>query len=195
MLCLVSSEQCVNSMDRFQLCNVRLCMGCGGACGRTTDVPLSPQVGNVGAVYLAMGDFASAVECHTEHLRLAKQLGNRVEEARAYSNLGSSHHYRRCFDQARSYHEQVLRIARELGDRVIEARAYAGLGHAARCMGDGQQARRWHEKQLDMALTARDKVTTELPTQSRTSARRFKAEWLNLVVTSESKDYAACRAS
>ncbi|KAH7959204.1 hypothetical protein HPB49_009173 [Dermacentor silvarum] len=105
-----------------------------------------------------MGDFESAVECHTEHLRLAKQLGNKVEEARAYSNLGSSHHYRRCFDQARSYHEQVLRIARELGDRVIEARAYAGLGHAARCMGDGQQARRWHEKQLDMALAARDKV-------------------------------------
>ncbi|KAM7309662.1 tetratricopeptide repeat protein 28 [Ixodes scapularis] len=116
------------------------------------------QVGNVGAVYLAMGDFDSAVDCHTEHLRLAKQLGNKVEEARAYSNLGSSHHYRRSFEQARTFHEHVLRLARELGDRVIEARAYAGLGHAARCMGDSQQARRWHEKQLDMALAARDKV-------------------------------------
>lgn len=55
-----------------------------------------------------------------------------VEEARAYSNLGSSHHYRRNFAQAIVFHEHVLRIAQELGDRVIEARAYAGLGHAAR---------------------------------------------------------------
>ncbi len=44
--------------------------------------------GNVGAVYLAMGDFDSAVQCHMEHLQIAKRLGNKVEEARAYSNLG-----------------------------------------------------------------------------------------------------------
>jgi tetratricopeptide (TPR) repeat protein len=62
-----------------------------------------------------------------------------VEEARAYSNLGSSHHYRRNFAQAISYHENVLRIAQELGDRAVEARAYAGLGHAARCAGDYTQ--------------------------------------------------------
>jgi hypothetical protein len=42
----------------------------------------------VGAVYLAMGDFDSAVQCHMEHLQIAKRLGNKVEEARAYSNLG-----------------------------------------------------------------------------------------------------------
>lgn len=62
-----------------------------------------------------------------------------VEEARAYSNLGSSYHYRRNFTQAIAYHEHVLRIAQELGDRAIEARAYAGLGHAARCAGDYKQ--------------------------------------------------------
>lgn len=55
-----------------------------------------------------------------------------MEEARAYSNLGSSHHYRRNFAQAIAFHENVLRIAQSLGDRAVEARAYAGLGHAAR---------------------------------------------------------------
>lgn len=55
-----------------------------------------------------------------------------MEEARAFSNLGSSYHYRRNFSQAIAYHENVLRIAQNLGDRAIEARAYAGLGHAAR---------------------------------------------------------------
>lgn len=36
------------------------------------------EIGNVGAVYLAMGEFDSAVDCHTQHLRLAKRLGNVV---------------------------------------------------------------------------------------------------------------------
>lgn len=63
----------------------------------------------------------------------------KVEEARAYSNLGSSYHYRRNFAQAITYHENVLRLAQELGDKVIEARAYAGLGHAARCAGNYSQ--------------------------------------------------------
>jgi tetratricopeptide (TPR) repeat protein len=98
------------------------------------------------------------VDCHTQHLRLAKQMGNRVEEARAYSNLGSSHHFRRNFERALAFHEHVLRIALKLKDRSVEARAYAGLGHAARCMGDYTQARRWHERQLDSALATRDRV-------------------------------------
>lgn len=76
-----------------------------------------------------------------------------MEEARAYSNLGSSHHYRRNFSQAIAFHENVLRIAQELGDRAIEARAYAGLGHAARCAGDYQQVIQWQrEKRLNCFL-------------------------------------------
>lgn len=81
-----------------------------------------------------------------------------MEEARAYSNLGSSHHFKRNFEQAIAFHDHVLQIAQELRDKSIEARAYAGLGHAARCMGDYQQAKHWHEKQLDMALSTKDKI-------------------------------------
>lgn len=36
------------------------------------------EIGNVGAVYLAMGEFDSAVDCHTQHLRLARRLGDQV---------------------------------------------------------------------------------------------------------------------
>ena len=110
------------------------------------------EIGNVGAVYLAMGDFDRSVECHMEHLNLAQELGNKVEEARAYSNLGSSHHYKRSFEQATVFHNNVLRLAHQLNDKSIEARAYAGLGHASRCMGNNLQAKEWYEKQLQMAL-------------------------------------------
>lgn len=38
------------------------------------------EIGNVGAVYLAMGEFDSAVDCHTQHLRLARRLGDQVRK-------------------------------------------------------------------------------------------------------------------
>ena len=65
-----------------------------------------------------------------DHLNIAQRLANKVEEARAYSNRGSSHHFKRNFEQAITYHNHVLRLAHELKDHTIEARAYAGLGHA-----------------------------------------------------------------
>jgi hypothetical protein len=45
------------------------------------------EIGNVGAVYLAMGEFESAVDCHTQHLRLARRLGNQVLDARTWGNV------------------------------------------------------------------------------------------------------------
>ena len=38
------------------------------------------EIGNVGAVYLAMGDFDKSQECHMEHLGLAQALNNKTEE-------------------------------------------------------------------------------------------------------------------
>ena len=65
------------------------------------------EIGNVGAVYLAMGDFESALECHNEHLKIVTDLNDKSEEARAYSNLGSAHHYKRNYRQAIEYHNKV----------------------------------------------------------------------------------------
>lgn len=46
------------------------------------------EIGNVGAVYLAMGEFESAVDCHTQHLRLARRLGNQVCCDQVYGPYG-----------------------------------------------------------------------------------------------------------
>ncbi|OTF82303.1 Rapsynoid-like protein [Euroglyphus maynei] len=116
------------------------------------------EIGNVGSVHLAAGEFEKAIECHLEHVKLSKLLGNKAEEARAYSNLGSAYHYRRQYEQAIQFHEQVLRISQEIGDRIIESKAYAGLGHASRCMKDYIQAKRWYERQLDAALNTKDRT-------------------------------------
>lgn len=112
----------------------------------------------MGAVYIAMGDFENAVQCHEQHLKIAKELGNKREEARAYSNLGSAYHYRRNFDKAMSYHNYVLELAQELMEKAIEMRAYAGLGHAARCMQDLERAKQYHEQQLGIAEDLKDRA-------------------------------------
>ena len=65
------------------------------------------EIGNVGAVYLAMGDFDKSQECHMEHLGLAQALNNKAEEARAYSNLGSSYHYKRNYEQVTGLFETL----------------------------------------------------------------------------------------
>jgi tetratricopeptide (TPR) repeat protein len=38
-----------------------------------------------------LGDFDKAVECHTQHLAIAQEVGDRAGEARAYGNLGNVH--------------------------------------------------------------------------------------------------------
>ncbi|RUS73651.1 hypothetical protein EGW08_018583, partial [Elysia chlorotica] len=93
-----------------------------------------------------------------EHLKIAREEKSNVEEARAYSNLGSAYHYRRDYNKATLFHKEVLKIAEQNKDKTLEARAYAGLGHAARCSGDTMSAKAYHEKQLDNALQTRDKV-------------------------------------
>lgn len=112
----------------------------------------------MGAVYIAMGDFENAVLSHEQHLKIAKQLGNKREEARAYSNLGSAYHYRRSFDKAMSYHNHVLALARELEEEAFQMRAYAGLGHAARCLQDLDRAKQYHQEQLHIAEGLRDRA-------------------------------------
>lgn len=45
------------------------------------------EIGNVGAVYLAMGDFDSALDCHTQHLRIARRLGNQVTQPNCFEDI------------------------------------------------------------------------------------------------------------
>jgi len=45
----------------------------------------------LGNTYHSLGDFKKAIEYHTEHLAIAKEVGNRAGEGGAYGNLGNAH--------------------------------------------------------------------------------------------------------
>jgi hypothetical protein len=47
--------------------------------------------GNLGCAYESQGDFSKAIEYHTQHLAIAKEVGDRAGEGTAYGNLGTCH--------------------------------------------------------------------------------------------------------
>ena len=59
-----------------------------------------------------------------QDLTIAKELGDRAGEGRAYGNLGNAFGGLGNFKKAIEYHNQDLTIAKELGDRAGEGRAY-----------------------------------------------------------------------
>jgi tetratricopeptide (TPR) repeat protein len=63
-----------------------------------------------------MGDFSQAIDYHTQHLAIAREVGDRAGEGGAYGNLGNAHDSMGDFSQAIAYYTQCLTIARELGD-------------------------------------------------------------------------------
>jgi tetratricopeptide (TPR) repeat protein len=82
----------------------------------------------LGDAYDSLGDFSRAIEYHTQHLAIAKEVGDLVGEGTAYGNLGSVYDSLGDFSRAIEYHTQHLAIAKEVGDRAGEGTAYGNLG-------------------------------------------------------------------
>ena len=86
--------------------------------------------GNLGNTYYLLGDFESAIECHNQRLKIAKEYGDRAAERRAYSNLGNSYIFQGKFNEATDYYLKAMNVAKMLGDKAIEAQSYYSLGNA-----------------------------------------------------------------
>ena len=56
---------------------------------------------------------------------IAKEVGARAGEGRAYAHLGNAHDSLGDFSQVIEYHTQHLAIAKEVGNRAGEGMAYA----------------------------------------------------------------------
>ena len=94
------------------------------------------------------GDYQKAIEYREKHLKIAKEIGDRAQEGRAYGDLGNAYWSLGHYQKAIEYHENRLKIAKEIGDRAGEGAAYAHLGSAYNSMGDYQKAIEYHEKYL-----------------------------------------------
>ena len=86
--------------------------------------------------YRALGDFKKAIYYHECHLRIAKEVGDKVGEGGVYSNLGNVFRGLGYLTKAITYHECHLKIAKEVGDKAGEGIAYGNLGSDFRALAD-----------------------------------------------------------
>ena len=104
-----------------------------------------------------MGDFQQAIQYHQKRLQIAKDLGDRAGEGRAYGNLGNAYQPLGDFQKAIQYHQKCLQIAKDLGDRGGQGNAYGNLGNAYQSLGDFQKAIQYHQKHLQIAKDLGDR--------------------------------------
>jgi G-protein signaling modulator 2 len=114
--------------------------------------------GNLGNTYYFLGDFESAIECHNQRLKIAKEYGDKPAERRAFSNLGNAHIFQGMFNEAADYYLKAMNVARILGDKAIEAQSYYSLGNAYILLQDYSVAIDFHLRHLQIAQSLEDKI-------------------------------------
>lgn len=88
------------------------------------------------------GDFKTAIDCHKLSLSNAKELGYKIGEGAAYSNLGNSFQSLGDFKQAIHNHKLHLNISEDMRDKATIGQASEGSGIAYQSLGDFKKSHR-----------------------------------------------------
>ena len=83
--------------------------------------------------------------------RIAKLIGNKTLEGKAYSNLGNAHSFLGDFTKAIEYHKQGRRIANQVGNKNLEGNSYICLGNAYHSLGEMEEADQSFQEALDIS--------------------------------------------
>lgn len=79
---------------------------------------LSALYSQLGNAYYYLEDFSKAIEYHRQDLTIARQIGDKLGEAKSCGNIGSALKAMYQFDEAIACCRMQLDLARELRDRV-----------------------------------------------------------------------------
>ena len=76
---------------------------------------------------VAQAIFHKAISYHELHLQIAKEVGDKAGERRAYGSLGNASHSLGNFPKVIEYCERHLQIAKEVGNKAGEGESYGNL--------------------------------------------------------------------
>ena len=113
---------------------------------------------NLGSAHLSLGEFKTAIDYYERHLEIAKELGDRLGEGKAYGNLGNAHCNLGDLKTAIDYYERQLKITKELGDKSGEGKTYGNFGNAHCNLGDLKTAMHYYEHHLKIAKELGDRL-------------------------------------
>jgi len=84
----------------------------------------------LGNAHHSLGDFSNANKCHTQHLEIVKEVGDRAGEGRAYGNLGTGHMHLNEYVKAVAYFEAQHGLAISLKLAHLQSDAALNMGVA-----------------------------------------------------------------
>jgi len=116
------------------------------------------QHGNLGGVYLSLGQYEKALEHYQQDLAIAREIGDRAGEGSALGNLGIVYDSLGQYEKAIEHYQQHLDIAREIGDRAGQGRALGNLGVVYRRLGQYEKALDHYQQHLDIAREIGDRA-------------------------------------
>ena len=83
---------------------------------------------SLGHVYSSIGDLNNSLASHKHCLKLVRQIGDQLAEAREIGNVGAVYLASGDFEKALECHLEHVKLAKLLGNKAEEARAYSNLG-------------------------------------------------------------------
>ncbi|XP_072762885.1 uncharacterized protein Pins [Anoplolepis gracilipes] len=96
---------------------------------------LSAIYSQLGNAYFYLSDYVKAMQYHKLDLTLARNMGDKLGEAKSSGNLGNTLKVMGKFDEAMICCKRHLEISREIGDKLSEGRALYNLGNVYHAKG------------------------------------------------------------
>ena len=110
----------------------------------------------LGLAYQSLGNYSEAIEYHSQHLDLAKQIKDAEAEQNALCNLGNVYGAVGQYSTAATFYEQGLDLARQLDDCRGEGNLLGNLGVLQRLQGNFEEAIAYHQQHLHLAIALDD---------------------------------------
>ncbi|MEG4818271.1 CHAT domain-containing tetratricopeptide repeat protein, partial [Microcoleus sp. K5-D4] len=104
-----------------------------------------------------LGNYAKAIEYSQQHLAIAREIKNRLDEVAALGNLGSAYRSLGNHTKGIEYTQQSLAIAREIKDRQGEGVALGNLGLAYQSLGNSAKAIEYLQQSLAIVRELKDR--------------------------------------
>ncbi len=117
--------------------------------------------------HLQAGRPAEAIPAFEQVVRIARQSGDRQNEAAALGSLAQAHADLIHLHQAIAFYEQALSLAQQLDHRPMQGTIWGNLGITYRQIGRAEEALRCYEWALEIAQTVADPVAQARHLSSR----------------------------
>ena len=140
-------------------------------------------------MYDCLGDYKKAIEFHQQSLSIAKEIGDKDTEGKAYTNLGIACQSIGDYKNAIEFHQQSLSIAKEIGDKYLEQKTNDNLGFSFQKLHDFRKAEECYESSIkvfeEMRLLLQEK--DEWKISFRDKLKTYSDLWLVQLLQSKTK--------